>query len=328
MYYNRFSSPKKFGSDSKNILEFVGSEVVLYRLTRKEKGGYKRREIKRLPVSALFKELKETLYDEKLIETPLLPEGTRCLSYRKETGDGVLVLEQAPQTRTITWTDRNQTECRGKIKKLELAFPFVVLVCKISSDLINEVRIFYRTSLISSLQDELLHTNLRNTFTDNCKICLGFIGGGRVFNAEILSPRFRGNLVEQVEQIFSKLWENCFNADIDTDEFTETRGVDKRIATVEAWQRASQEDELFPLSVRWRKTGKTVADMIKEVGSGYSGQDDPLCSLDDLLDIFYRCAPKTKPKHLPVAGPAEEEIRDREMTEMEMYQGGEDFPYA
>lgn len=299
MYYRRFSSPKS-GDLSRDILEFAGDEVVLYRLMKQEKGGDERKEIKRLPVSALFKELKETLYSERVIETPLLPEGTRYVCYKKDAGNGVLVLEQAPQTRTIKWMNQKQQGTNWKIKKFTLAFPFVVLICKISSDLINDVRVFYRNSWITSLQNELFHTNLRNIYEDNSRICLGFREGGQNFIGQVLPQKSTGNLVKWVEQIFSNLWDNCFNADIDNDEFTFSRRLDKRISTVEAWQRASQENELFPLSVRWRKTGKTIEYVIKEIGYG-SWQEDHLCSLDNLLDMFYRCAPEAKPKHLPTS---------------------------
>lgn len=331
MYYNRFSKPKA-GDYSKDELEFVGDEVVLYRKVKTKKGGDERVKIKRLAVSTFLKELEETSYSERLLETPLLPEGVRYFGYKRDAGDGVVVLEQAPQTRTVNWTDQKHDKSREKIIKVKLAFPFVVLICKISNDLINDIRIFYRTSLISSLNDELFHTNLRNTYPDSYKICLGFINNTGIFSGQILPQRVRGNLVDQTDQILSKLWNHCFNADIETDEFESSKYLDKKIASVEAWRKATQTDEMFPLSIRWRKTGKTVRGMINELGYGYPEQEDPLRSLEDLLDIFYRCAPGAKPI-VPVIEHHEEAVGDWEMQEMHRREtdfpdGGGGWPYG
>ncbi|MDP3710438.1 MAG: hypothetical protein Q8R29_01800 [bacterium] len=315
MFNNRFSSPKT--KDTANdALQFVGNEVVLYRKVRKDKGGDERVEIKRLPVSALFKELKNTLYNERLMETPLLPEGVRYFAYKEDVGEGVLVLEQFPQSRTVNWTDKKSGDDPRYIRKVKLAFPFVILICKISAKLVNEVRVFYRTSPINSLEDPLFHTNLRNTYPDVCKICLGIINTGQAFGGDILPKRSKGNLVDQADQILNKLWNRCFNADVE-DEFEESKHLDKRIASVEAWRKATEKDEMFPLSIRWRTFSKNIIGVVRELGYGYLGQEEPLNSLADLLDIFYCCAPEVKPKAPVIHNYDEGTIGDYEM------QGGE-----
>lgn len=55
--------------------------------------------------------------------------------------------------------------------------------------------------------------------------------------------------------------------------FTETvnAGVDPRIASVEAWERASEEDPLFVLEVPWLPTGHTLGSLTERIAGMFGG---------------------------------------------------------
>ena len=49
--------------------------------------------------------------------------------------------------------------------------------------------------------------------------------------------------------------------------FTASRSVDPRVATVDEWQKATDDNRLFPLDVPWLSTGKTLRQIVERMFS-------------------------------------------------------------
>ena len=43
------------------------------------------------------------------------------------------------------------------------------------------------------------------------------------------------------------------------------RSIDKRVASIEAWQEESRKDPFFPLQVEWKPAGKTIGQVMDEM---------------------------------------------------------------
>lgn len=63
------------------------------------------------------------------------------------------------------------------------------------------------------------------------------------------------------------MWGATFNRSADlragqSSYWTVMRGLDPRVATVEAWEAATRQDPFFPLDVAWRPDGRSVGQVM------------------------------------------------------------------
>lgn len=265
---------------SKNMLEIENENVTLYRRGDEDKS---RRKIKQIPVSAFLGEVRDSVSDTWVVETPPLPEGVFYYGCRGSVE--TVVLEQQPGIRTVRWSQAtsDETRRRGGTKTYALAFPYIVLICRMARKVITDVHVFYRTAPLNSLEDELLCTNLSNVFDTRHRICLGGVP-------------FSGSLKDQVERALDRLWNSGFNADLGGGEFVKSKKLDKRISSLRAWEAASKKDEFFMLKVDWETAYKTLKGAIQALCFGGAALEKAISTMDDLLDIFYRCAPESREK--------------------------------
>lgn len=192
----------------------------------------------------------------------VLPRGAR---YLLERGDATAVaVEIEPHARTVPWVADDSPVPYGRgarYRSYFLAFPYVVLLLVFHRGVLTPYhQLYYRTRGLE-VDDELLLPNLYNVaqgYGQQCWVCL-----------QNLPPRAgRGSWTEKVDAIIEHVFTAAFNRSSEEHEgnsyWGTMRDVDPRVRTVEAWQVASHENQLFPLGVAWKPAGTSVA---RELGS-------------------------------------------------------------
>ncbi|NNM29833.1 MAG: hypothetical protein HKO57_09935, partial [Akkermansiaceae bacterium] len=217
-----------------------------------------------------------TLFEEAL--APTAPAGGAALP--KELvmiltkGPGVIwVLEFPPALHYLRWIAADSPAPYGPeatYRQVTLALPYVLVfgifvprrggLISLADD--NEA--FFRNAPLRSGRDELLFPALLNCSkfasrdgTPLSWICTQHLE--RSFDAtEDPGERMRLAMDALVRCFFHTGFNYSSEQHEGSSWFTESRGVDPRIATVEAWEDASKTDPLFALDVPWIPTGHTV----------------------------------------------------------------------
>lgn len=216
-------------------------------------------------------------------ETPLLPAGVRM--WRQAGGHTVVVFEQPPQVRRVHWVndgERPDLDYDAYIERT-LAFPYTVFVFSFDGGVADgHQQLYYRTAPLKDMDDPLLMPNLLNvTIGGDAPVCWACLGK---------LPEGLATWDQRVSAAVGGFWSAGFNHDFDVPRgacFTRLTGLDPRIASVDAWERASRADPLFPLGIPWPDTGVTLAGAVEAA----AGNRDPVpvpATLGDLGDLLYR----------------------------------------
>lgn len=205
---------------------------------------------------------------------PLLPVGTRFILGRGP--DLLIAVEQPPQVRHFTWRPGG---AEGAARAL--AFPYVVYLLLFHQGTFEEMRIYYRPAPLTSDTDPLYLPNLWNvSATDTpmakCRACLQ----GR-------PPFDESTPAAQVQSVIEFFWGTGFNRAIDESCFLRAAKRDSRVATLEAWERASQRDPLFPLEVDWEPAGMGLRETAEGLMT-WRGIPTAIEDAVDLADLIYR----------------------------------------
>ncbi len=165
---------------------------------------------------------------------------------------------------------------------MRLAFPFVVLVIAFRGGAITGFQqCFYRCEPLRRLDDELLLPNLYNVakaYEQLCWLCLANL-------RKNLAPL---DWAEKLRVIWTHTFNAGFNASSERHEgmsyWGAMRKVDPRVASLAAWEEATRKDPLFPLSVQWRPSGRTVGQVMEEMlnrvaGPAFTGGQSELAAL-------------------------------------------------
>lgn len=200
----------------------------------------------------------------------LYPRQVRLMVTRRRGAVTGVVIEMPPGPRRVRWIADDSAAPFGegaRYDERQLSFPWVVLlVVFVNGELSHYAQAFYRAAPIASLDDELYYTNLLNVARGHGMdswVCLLNLG------------RRLGTLTwdERLHVVTEHFWQAAFNRSSEMHEgnsyFTAMRGVDQRVAGAAAWETATRDDSYFALSVRWRKTerslGATLSDMLERV---------------------------------------------------------------
>ena len=210
----------------------------------------------------------------------LLPPGARII---KADGTAtVCCLEQPPQVRLIRWS-ADQMGKEGEYQTYRLAFPYIVYFFLFFQASLEDMRVHYRTAPLQSPNDVLLMPNLWNVQADPeklsaCRACLR----GR---PEDLWQR---PLVQQITMLLDFFWSTGFNSDIAGNCFERARVLDPRITTLEAWEKASEAEPLFPLAVPWEELELTVGDVMDRLVESGPQHQRAIADASDLANLMYR----------------------------------------
>ena len=214
----------------------------------------------------------------------LFPPGTRIA--KLEGAVNVLCIEQPPQLRLIRWSDAPMGK-GGEYQTYRLAFPYIVYLFLFFQGTFEEMRVYYRTAPLQNPDDVLLMSNLWNVQADPgkpsaCRACLR----GRRFDL------WGGPLAEQIRTLLDHFWSTGFNTDIEGNCFERARVLDPRIASLEAWEGASEADPLFPLALNWEPLETTVGGVMDRLVETGPQPRQAIAEASDLADLIYRIPEK------------------------------------
>lgn len=207
---------------------------------------------------------------------PLLPIGSRFVLSRGP--DLLATIEQPPQVRHFTWRPGG---VQGPAREYTLAFPYVLYLLLFHRGAFEEMRIYYRPGPLTADTDSLYLSNLWNvsaadTPMARCRVCLQ----GRPLFDDL-------TLATQVQSVIEFFWGTGFNLAIDDNCFQRAARRDERIATLEAWEKATRSNPLFPLEVDWESTGAGLRETAEGLMS-WRGLPAPIENGADLADLIYR----------------------------------------
>ena len=239
----------------------------------------------------------------------VLPDGVKTVR-----GDGsvtVWVHETAPAVHRLVWlaSDSPVPYGRGaRYREVSLALPYLLIFCvfvpgpgglpMLSS--VNEC--FFRNAPLKSLDDELCYPALLNCSKFDPPdgrplswICTQYLKHQMSQPVEDQSRR----LASSFSALKHCLLETGFNYSSEHHEtsswFTESRKVDPRINTVEAWEAASRQDSLFVLEVPWLSTGHTARQAIERIFKNQQRAPRRPCTAAALARVIFN-QPKARPE--------------------------------
>jgi len=209
----------------------------------------------------------------------VLPDGVKAII--NGGNHSIWVHETPPRAYNLRWIAPDSPTQFGpgtKYRQVRLALPYViVLACFVHGEkgkftLSNCNEAFFRTAPFASQDDELLYPALLNCSKFAAPegrpvawLCSQYLNRASFEKETDLNLRVR----KAFEALLHCLLETGFNYSSEHHEgaswYTESRGVDERIATVENWEAASAKDELFVLDVPWLKTGLCVRAMAERM---------------------------------------------------------------
>jgi hypothetical protein len=253
----------------------IGQRVILARSPEGNKAALR------------IEELADVLSDPAMDtgEAPL-PVGVRYVKSRG--GTTVWVHETPPSVWNLRWIADDSPKPFGgaAYRDVVLGLPYLVVLAVFHRDgegprtLTGANECFFRTApLRSYTADELLVPALLN-----CSV-FGPVGKGKIgidgrplvwictehlnFRRLALEKDAAQRMVKSLAALMQALLGTGFNLSSEHHEFssgfTVSRGIDPRVDTVEAWQRATEEDPEFVLNVPWIKTGYTLAEAVERV---------------------------------------------------------------
>jgi hypothetical protein len=209
----------------------------------------------------------------------ILPDGVKSVWSRGRIT--IWVWESPPRVYNFDWIANDSPAAFGPgttYRKVRLALPYLVVLAVFGRNeaglphLIAVNECFFRNAPLKRLDDELLYPALLNCSKFDPPdgrplswICTQHLRPTPRMRSQEPDERYRGGF----EALRHCLLETAFNLSSDRHEaaswFNESRGVDPRVSTVEAWQEASAGDGMFVLEVPWLKTGHTLARVIDRI---------------------------------------------------------------
>ena len=201
-----------------------------------------------------------------------LPNGTKFFIANEE--ETILVIEQPPQVRTVTFSSKFMGLAGKKIlggqKSFQLAFPYIIFVMKFFGNRLQNLYLFYATEKLTLIDKQLYYPNLTNIASNNHVVCLG--------NVE-----FSGNITEQAEKIISYFWQSEFNGDL-SELYRVQKWSNLKFLSLKTWQRESRKNPLFVLNTEFIKTKHTIKSFIE--GMRKRNLEDEKDYFDGLTEKF------------------------------------------
>ncbi|MHC1768644.1 MAG: hypothetical protein AB9869_30920 [Verrucomicrobiia bacterium] len=202
----------------------------------------------------------------------VLPDGVKAII--TEGAITVCVCEYQPSVQRLMWIAQDSPVPFGpgtKYRDVSLALPYLVVLAVFSADAHGQLVLttanecFFRVAPLKSLEDPLLYPGLLNCsrFEPQEGHPLSWICTQHLKpNLAMRDPDLNKRLAACFRALHHCLFETGFNLSSEHHEasswFTESRKVDPRVRTVEAWEAATTNDQVFVLDVPWLPTGHSV----------------------------------------------------------------------
>ena len=232
--------------------------------------------------------------------TGVLPDGIRTVVSRGRAT--VWVHERPPQVCNLRWISPDSPVPFGprtRYRNVRIALPYlIVLAVFLRGDddrmtLSGANECFFRTEPLKTPSDPLCYPALLNCskFTPAEGKPLAWICTSRMHPGAGGSATTGDSMQDQFNALRHCLLETGFNLSSERHEgtswFTESVHVDRRISTIENWERATAEDPLFVLDVPWIPTGLGLGQVIDRIFDNAGVPRTWARSAEDLSRILF-----------------------------------------
>ena len=234
----------------------------------------------------------------------ILPDGIKAvLSHGFIT---IWVWESPPRVYQFDWIAPDSPKAFGQgttYRKVRLALPYLLVLAVFARNetglpqLVPANECFFRSAPLKRVEDELCYPALLNCSKFNPPeghplswICTQHLKATPKMQSPVPAERYCASF----EALRHCLLETAFNLSSDHHEagswFNESRLVDTRLKTVEAWQDASAQDPLFVLDVPWLKTGLSLWQVAERIFSNLQAGNNRIKSASGLARIIFNHA--------------------------------------
>jgi hypothetical protein len=210
-----------------------------------------------VPLDAFVRQIADA--SERRSHLGVLPPRVRFCRERRDAT--ALVIEVEPQARTVHWLSEDSRAPYGrgaKYRRYFLSFPYIVLLVVLRGGSATGLQqLYYRNAPLDE-DESLLLPNLYNVAEGHgqrCWLCL-----------QHLPDLSRLPWSKKVDTIIDHVFSASFNQSSERHEgnsyWSSTRGIDPRVETLEAWERATHENHRFALELPWRPAGETATGVL------------------------------------------------------------------
>jgi len=255
----------------------------------------------RIPLAALVAYLARARMDTGKI---ILPNGVKCVISHGSTV--VWVHQVRPGRWRFKWLAADSPLPYGAgatYRQVTIALPYVCVLAVFGPgnhgpQLSSRNECFFMNSPIGSLDDPLMYPALLNCSKFAPQeggplswICTQYLQTDEISAIQDTNQRMRKSLDALVKCLFDTGFNLSSEHHEETSWFSATVAgkVDKRIASIEAWEQATREekDPMFVLDIPWLPTGMTLGQIVGRIFANLGAQDMNIASADDLARIVF-----------------------------------------
>ncbi len=244
----------------------------------------------------------------------VLPDGVKCV--QPVPGGAVVVHQTPPRVHRFKWIAADSPAPFGPettYREVSIALPYITVIAvfdEVSRNgalrLANSSECFFTNHPLENqgLDTPLAFPALLNCsrFPDSARarplswICVEKLPR----SARVGLKTAHEGVQKGLTALLQHLLESGFNRSSDEHEmsswYSETvkADIDPRLATIEDWERASEEDPLFVLEMPWLPTNHTVRSAIARIAKTRGADRGRLSCTRDLLRVLFQQRPKAK----------------------------------
>ena len=231
----------------------------------------------------------------------VLPDGVKSMISRPPCV--ILVHQTPPQPVGVKWITANSPADYGpetSYRIVRIGVPYVLVLAVFAPDengnlvLTDRNECFFRVEPLRSLDDPVLYPGLLNCskFASQDGNPLSWICTQHLDRASLATiPDPARRIRTSLHALLRCLWETGFNRSSERHEGTSwyevSRNVDERIATVENWQRATEQNDLVGLDIPWPPTHLTLRQVAARIFDNHHAPRRRLETSADLARVVF-----------------------------------------
>lgn len=238
----------------------------------------------------------------------VLPDGVKAVF--SEGHATVWVYECPPRVQTLRWIADDSPVPFGPgttYRHVRLSLPYVIVLAVFTTAETGKLTLsrwanecFFRNAPLTSVDDPLSYPALLNCskFTPPEGRPLSWICTQHLDRSFDREPDQNRRLRRGLTALLQTLFHAGFNYSSESHEgaswYTESRGVDPRIATVDRWQTATAQSPLFVLDVPWLPTGLSVGQVVGRIFQNLRAARPAVTTVDDVARLVFNHHPKLR----------------------------------
>lgn len=243
----------------------------------------------------------------------VLPDGVKCVIPIPK--GAIFVHQTAPRVHSFEWIAKDSPKPYGKgtrYRQVSIALPYLIVMAVFDEGrggvprLAGSSECFFSNQPldVDGVDTQLLFPALLNCsrFHDgDLSKPLSWICVQHLPEAAHVGEKTAGRAIRKgLGALLQHLLEAKFNLSSEHHEISSWYSesvkaeIDPRIASVEAWERASTADRLFALEVPWLPTGKTLQEVAQRIANARGAGRPRFQTARDLLRAIFQPAPRSR----------------------------------